>query len=103
MARGRIAVCRGCTQACATAMLVLCPLPAFTVGRRDALLADAALAAAAVPGEVQVEMVAVIEVVGRAEHGREDAARPAMHVAQEVALSQPAPPAALDIDRAPIG
>src|SRR5204862_2752443 len=75
----------------------------FSVGRRGALLADAALAVAAMTGEVQVEVVAVIEVVGRAEHGREDAARPAMHVAQEIALSQSAPPAALDIDRASAG
>ena len=55
---------------------------------RDRLLADAALAVAAVAGEVEMEVVAVVDVVGRAQHGREHAARAAMHVAQEVALGQ---------------
>ena len=61
---------------------------------RGALLADAALAVAAVAGEVEMEVVAVVGVVGGAQHRGEDAAGAAVHGAQEIALGQCAPPAA---------
>ena len=70
---------------------------------RAALLADAALAVAAVAGEVEMEVVAVVGVVAGAEHRGEDVAGAAVHGAQEIALGECAPPARLDVDRAAVG
>src|SRR5262245_19103235 len=70
---------------------------------RARLFADAPLAVAAMTGEVEMEMVAVMGVVGRAEHGGENVASPAMHRAQERAVGKMAPPAALDVDHASVG
>src|SRR5262245_763559 len=68
-----------------------------------ALFADAALSVAAVAGEVEMEVVAMAEVIGRAEHGGEYATGAAMHVAQNVAFGQAAPPAGLDVHHASVG
>ena len=58
---------------------------------RAGLLADAVLAVAAVPGEVEVEVVAVVGVVVGAEHRGEHVAGAAMHSAQEIALGATRP------------
>src|SRR5262245_48974007 len=68
-----------------------------------ALFADAALAVAAVAGKVEMQVVAMAEIKGRAEHGGEHVTGAAMHLAQEGALRECAPPAALDLHDASVG
>src|SRR5262245_16977486 len=68
-----------------------------------ALFAATALPVAAMAREVEMNMVAMIEVVSRPEHGREYATGAAMHIAQEIAFSQGTPPAALDVHKASVG
>ena len=54
-------------------------------------------------GQVEVEVVAVVDVVVGAEHGREHVARATMHVAQETALGEAPHQPDLTVDRAPVG
>src|SRR5215831_2307201 len=66
-----------------------------------ALFADAALSSA-MAREVEMEVVAMVEVVVRPEHGGEYATGAAIDIAQEIALGQGSPPAALDVDDASV-
>src|SRR5262249_20371783 len=70
---------------------------------RYRLFADAALSVAAMAREVEVEVVAMVKVVGRPQHGGEFATGAAMHLAQEIAFGQGTPPAAFDVHDASVG
>src|SRR5262245_58829656 len=60
------------------------------------LLADRVGSITTVPAQVKVEMVAMVGIVVGAEHGAKQCTAAVMHLAQEVALGEGAPPAALD-------
>ena len=65
--------------------------------------ADHHAAVRAMPGEIEMKVVAVVAVRQRAEHRGEDRARALVHMAQEGALAGIAPPAFLDADPAAAG
>src|SRR5262249_30104463 len=61
------------------------------------LFADTALSVAAMAREVEMEVVAMVEVVGGPEHGGEYATGAAMHIAPEIAFGPGLPPTGPDL------